>query len=390
VALSVVLLASAGMTIRSFLALLRVDLGFRPEHIVMVDFTLPPARYATFDQRNRFGRELLERVQGLPGVEAAELGNGGLPFGGPRSPYSIQGQPGPESQPIRVNLVSADYLKTLGIPLLRGRMLEDREVSQGGRLAVINETAARLWPPGEDPIGTHIQLEVLKGPGGPVLAPANPTPEVTVIGICADARNDGLRNTTQPVVLVPYTLLAPPDRTLAILASGDATALVNAVREQVRSMDSQLPVRNVRTIEQALSAQTVQPRFITILFSLFAAFGLMLATAGIYSVLSYLVGRRTREIGVRMALGARRGDVLALILKDGGRLAGWGIVIGAMASLGVTRLVGSRIDPFQVGSFEPVSFLAVILLLSLVAAAACLLPARRAAKVDPMEALRCE
>jgi ABC-type antimicrobial peptide transport system permease subunit len=211
-----------------------------------------------------------------------------------------------------------------------------------------------------------------------------------VIGIITDTRNDGLTRETRPAVLVPYTLLAPPDRTLAIRTTGDRGAVIGAVREQIRLMDPQLPIRNVRTVQEILLTQTVQPRFTMALFSLFATFGLALATAGIYSVLSFLVSRRTREIGVRMALGAQRSDVLSLILKDGGRLAGLGILIGILASVAAARLLASRIELHQVNAFDPVSLLCVILLLGIVAVAACALPARRAANTDPMEALRGE
>ncbi|HVR35123.1 MAG TPA: ABC transporter permease [Methylomirabilota bacterium] len=390
VALSVVLLAGAGLTVRSFMALQSVDPGFQPRRVTLVDFTLPSERYATFEDRNRFASELLERVQSLPGVAAAELGNGGLPFGGPRSPYAIDGQPGSSSSPITVNLVSADYLKTLGIPLLRGRMLDERDVRRGDLVAVINETAAGLWPAGEDAVGRRIQVDLLRAPGGPVLVPTNSSADVTVIGVIADSRNDGLTRETRPAVLVPYTLLAPPDRTLAIRTTGDPGAVIGAVREQIRLMDPQLPIRNVRTVREVLLTQTVQPRFTMALFSLFAVFGLALATAGIYSVLSFLVSRRTREIGVRMALGAQRSDVLSLIVKDGGRLAGLGIVIGILASVAAARLLASRIELHQVSAFDPVSLLCVILLLGIVAVAACALPARRAANTDPMEALRGE
>ncbi len=389
-ALSVVLLVSAGLTIRSFMALHSVELGFRPEHVVTLGFNLPASRYTTLEQRNRFGRELLDRVQSLPGVRAVNLGNGGLPFGGPRSPYSINGQPGPESEPITMVLVGAGYLKTLRIPLVRGRMLDDSEVLRGDRYAVINEAAAALWPAGENPLGRQIRLDLLQGPGGPVLAPTNASPDVTVIGIWANTRNDGLTRESLPAVLVPYTLLGPPDRTLALRADGDPTTLLNAVREQVRQMDAQLPTRNGGTLEEVLEDETVQPRFTMALFSLFAVVGLTLAALGIYSVISYLVTRRTREIGVRMALGARRGDVLAMILKDGGRLAAMGILVGGVASLFAVRFVASRVDLFRVRSIDPISFLSVMFILAIVAAMACWLPARRAARVAPMDALRTE
>jgi putative ABC transport system permease protein len=390
VALSVVLLVSAALTIRSFVALHQVDPGFRAEHVVTVDLTLPSTRYATLNRRNQFDQELLDRVEHLPGVEAAEIGNGGLPFGGPESPYSINEHPGSGSQSITINLVAPNYLKTLGIRLLRGRMLGPDDILRADRYAVINQAAAKLWPAGEDPVGRQIEVKLLKGVSGTILFPTNSSPDVTVIGICADTRNNGLTQEPQPAILVPYTLVAPLDRTLAIRTYGNSPTLMNAVREQVRSMDPQLPVGNLRTIEDSLLDQTVQPRFTMALFSLFAVFGLALATAGIYSVLSYLVSQRTREIGVRMALGAQRRDVLGLILRDGGRLAGLGILLGTIASIAAARLIASQIELFGVASTDLVSFLGVVLLLSLISAAACWVPARRASSVDPMVALRYE
>jgi putative ABC transport system permease protein len=269
-------------------------------------------------------------------------------------------------------------------------MLDQDDISRPDRFAVINETAAKLWPKGEDPVGRQLRLDILKGQGGPAFFPRNSSPEVTVIGVCADTLNDGLTSKPRPAALVPYTLVGPPDRTLAIRSYGEASAVINAVREQVRLMDPQMPVGNVRTIEDALRDQTVQPRFTMALFSLFAVVGLALATAGIYSVLSYLVSQRTREIGVRMALGAQRGDVLGLILKDGGQLAVLGILFGTLASLGAARLLASQIELFNVAATDLFSFLGVVLLLSLVCAIACWLPARRASRIEPMEALRYE
>lgn len=389
-ALSVILLICAGLTIRSFLALQNEDPGFRPENVVTADVMLPQSRYKTLEERNRFAQELLDRVERIPGVQSANIGNGGTPFGGPNSPYSIDGQPGPDAKPIMVNLISPDYFKTLGILLRRGQTLNVDNIQRGDRVAVINESAAKLWPAGEDPIGRVIHMDLLKGPQGNVLMPNNGSPDLAVVGICADTRNDGLASETTPAAFIPFTLAAPLGRTLAIRSTDNSAAIFNSVRAELKEMNPQMPLQNTSTIEQALAQEAAQPRFTMALFTLFAAVGLALATVGLFSVLSYLVTCRTREIGVRMALGAQRGDVLRLILKDGGGLAGLGILLGTIASLGVAHFVASQMELFKTNSTDPVSFAVVIALLSAVALAACWLPARRAARVDPMIALRHE
>jgi predicted permease len=392
VALAVVLLVSAGLTIRSFVALQQVDTGFRPERVLTVGVPLPPKRYATLEQRNRFARELLDRVKTLPGVQAASIGNGGLPFGGPRSPCALDGQADSESRWMALYLVGADYLRTLGIPLRRGRMLSESEVQASEPVVVINEAAAKLWPAGEDPIGRRLRLDVLGQPpqGSGVLAPTGSSPYVTVIGVVGDTLNNGLRNEPEPVALVPYTLLAPAQRVLAIRSHADPGLLMNPLRAIMRDMDQDQPLGRPSTIEEALGFQTVQPRFTMALFSLFAGLGMALATAGIYCVLSYFVTCRTREIGVRMALGAQRSDVLGMIFSAGGKLVGAGIALGVLTSIGAAHLIRSRLDLFQVTTADPVSYLGVITLLVSVGFIACYVPARRATQVDPIEALRRE
>jgi putative ABC transport system permease protein len=269
-------------------------------------------------------------------------------------------------------------------------MFTEEEVDRARPVAVINEAAARLWPAGEDPLGRLLKLDELKNPGALNLSSTNASADVTLVGVMGNARNDDVRSDPQPAVLVPYTLVAPPHRVLAVRTMADADAFGNALRAQVREMDREQPVNGPITMEAILGFRTAQPRFLVALFSVFAALGLALALAGLYSVLSYLVSRRIREIGVRMALGAQRADVLRLIMQTGAGFVGAGIVVGTLASLGVARLLASQLELFRVTATDPVSFSVVIALLSAVAVAACYIPARRATKVDPIEALRYE
>ncbi|HEY7183651.1 MAG TPA: FtsX-like permease family protein, partial [Blastocatellia bacterium] len=239
------------------------------------------------------------------------------------------------------------------------------------------------------PVGRRVKLDTLERPGSPgVLTTPNASPYVTIVGVIGNTRNDDIRNDPRPAVFIPYTLLAPSQRMLAVRVQGDSGAVVNAVRAQVREMDKDQPVNGPTTFDEILGFRTAQPRFIMALFSLFAALGLALAMAGIFSVLSYMVSMRTREIGVRMAMGAQPRAILLLVFSAGGRLLGVGLVVGILASLGVTRLLGNQLELFQARTFDPISFLGVAVLLVVVSAVACFIPALRAMKVDPVVALR--
>jgi putative ABC transport system permease protein len=389
VALSVMLLAAATLTIRNFTGLLKTDPGFHPERTLMVNVQLSPKQYSTLEQRNIFAKTLMERVKNLPGVRAATIGNGGMPFGGPRSPFSIEGLAPMPAQRMTIGLISEDYAKTLGIPLRRGRQLTDQEVARGDHFALINETAAKLWPAGQDPIGKHLKLDLLANSGAKaVLVPAGSTGDLTVAGILGDTRNAGLRDATMPAVFVPYTLVAPPNRVLAIRTAGEPMAMLNTLRVVVQQIDREVPLGRPITLEEILGFETVQPRFNMALFTAFAALGLALAAAGIYSVISYDVTQRIHEIGVRLALGASQGDVLGMVLRMAGAVVSIGLAIGIAGSIALIRL--ARFDVFGGTSFDPLSVLAVIVTLLIVALIASWLPAYRAAKLDPLTALRQE
>jgi putative ABC transport system permease protein len=347
VALSVVLLVGAGLTVRGFLSLQKTNPGFQTDRLLMVGVQLPAKRYATWEQRVAFAQTLLERAAAIPGAQAAAIGNGGLPFGGPRSRYTLEGNSEAGRDPIVLGLISADYHRAMGISLARGRALTTQEVARAERVALINQAAAKLWPAGQNPIGRRIHLAILERAQGSVLLPPGaPAADVTIVGVLGDTRNDGLRNPTLPAVFLPYTVIAPTGRTLAIRAHNNPAALLNAVREEVRKLDQELPLGRPVTMAEVLGEETQQPRFNMALFSFFGGLGLSLAAIGIFSVLSYSVARRTHEIGVRMALGAERTHVLGLMLMMGGKLVLTGLVIGLAGSLALARYLKSEV--FQV------------------------------------------
>jgi predicted permease len=387
IALSVVLLAGASLTIRTFVQLLRVDPGFQPERTLTLNLSFQPKRYPTLEQRNALGRELLDNISNLPGVQAATIGNGGMPYGGWQSTYLIEGHPRVEGQKLAISLISSNYLRTLGIPLKRGRTFTPTEVDNRMHVALINESAAKLMPGGIDPTGQKVQLDVLGQPLPPALvASAGINSEMEIVGVIGDIKNDGLDDATLPAIYLPYTLAAPPSRVLAIRTLGDPLNILNAVRLKIHQADAGVAVGRPMTIDEMLGHETDQPRFNMALFSAFAALGLALSAIGIYCVISYNVTQRMHEIGVRMALGASRGNISNWVLRSAGRVAGAGLFIGLCGSIALEKLV--RFSVFGTAKFDAASLAAVILALTAVALLAAWLPARRAAKLDPVTALR--
>jgi putative ABC transport system permease protein len=351
--------------------------------------TLAPKRYPTWQQRNLLDRNLLESVANLPGVQAASLGNGGLPWSGWRSPFSIDGQPRTEGRSVKLSLISSRYPQTLGIPMKRGREFTEAEIEGGVRVALINESAARLWPAGQDPIGRTMQIDDLTQEDNPqVLSAPGIAAGVTVVGVIGDTKNDGLAEAPAPAVYLPYTLFAPPERDLAVRTAGDPLAIVNAVRLKARELDKDLALGKPNTLDEVMGEEAQQPRFNMALFSSFAALGLVLAAVGIYSVISYNVTQRVQEIGVRMALGAKRGDILRLILLMVARLAALGLGIGLLGSFLVERVV--RFQIFAKTSFGVIPLVTIVLVLAGVCLLAAWLPALRAGNLDPVTALRHE
>jgi len=386
VALSVVLLVGAGLTVRGFLQIQQTPLGFQPDRILMVELQLPPKRYTTWEQRVAFTQNLMERVAAIPGAQSAAIGNSGLPFRGPRSQYAIDGNQGPESQPMLLALISGDYGRTLGIPLFRGRAFNAQDVAHGEHIALINQAAARLWPGGADPIGRSIHLKALEKPRGALTAPGPQSGDFTIVGVMANTRNEGLTSPPAPQAFLPYTVVAPADRALVVRAHGDPMQLLHAVREQVAQIDKGIPVDQPVTMEDIVGEEVKQPKFNMVLFTFFGGLGLALAAIGIFGVLSYSVALRTHEIGVRMALGAGRNHVLGLMMTMGGKLVLTGLAVGLAGGVVLGRYLQSEV--FSVPVTDPVAITVAVMLLGTTALLACLVPAWRATRLEPMTSLR--
>ena len=371
-------------TVRGFIALQGVDSGLQGDRVLLMNVPMAQERYQTREQRNAFGRDLLDRLRTLPGVDAASFG---FPGSGRPSTYTIAGQNRDEARRLGVSFVAADHLRTYGIPLRRGRMFDPTEVERGDRVAVINEAAAALWPAGQDPVGRQVRLDVLGQPSPRDRIDTSRGTDVTVIGVMANTRNEGRRSDTVPALVMPYTVLGAPQLLLAVRAtSGDPNRLLNPVRAAVRAIDDEQPLGRSITLGEVLEQDVVQPRFTMAMFATFAGLGLALAAVGIYSVLSFHVSRHTHELGLRMALGAPRRTVLGLMLGMGVRLVAVGLAVGLVASAGATRLLRTMV--FGVRPTDPIAYVAVLLVLAAITFLACYLPARRAAGVDPMVALR--
>jgi putative ABC transport system permease protein len=386
-ALAVLLLLGAGLMLRTLDALMHIDLGFQPEHVLTLQLRPPEASYKTPESVVAFYRALLDRVRGLPGVRAAGIVRS-LPLAASIGDWGLDIEGYVESPGNGAKgdwqVVSDGAFEALGERLLRGRTFTAGDTAEALPVAVVNETLARTYWPGQDPIGKRMRM-----------GSATTRPWMTVVGLVKDERHNGVTAAIKEKFFVPYAQFpraregdAARGMTLVLRVSGDAMRLVNPIRAEVHGLDPRLPVANVRMMRDVVDASMATPRLTGSLLSIFAGLALVLASIGVAGVLAYLVSRRRREIGIRMALGASRANVLGLILRRGLVYAGAGIAAGILAALFLTRLMEGLL--FGVAPRDPFTFLAVSGVLLLIAAVASLVPALRAARVDPLEALRSE
>jgi putative ABC transport system permease protein len=381
-ALALVLLVGAGLLLRSFERLQAVSPGFDPHNLLMVKIDLPDAKYGKAAQSVNFFHRLLDGVRALPGVEAASA-DAFPPFTGlgAATDFAVVGRPpsavASEWDVLDLRVVEPDYFRTMRIPLLRGRFFNPREENEESHVVIINDAMARhLWP-NQDPIGQQLVID-MKDQNVPS----------TIVGVVGDVKHQGLDTVLRPMAYWPHPELPYTFMTLVIRTQGDPLRLAHSVEGQVQALDADQPVSQVRTMEQWMGESTAQAKFDTLLLTMFAGVALALAVAGIYGVISYSVTQRTRELGIRLALGAQSTDVLGMVTREGISLALAGVAAGLALSAALTRLLASFL--FQIGAFDPLTFAGVSAIVLLVSAAASLIPARRAMRVDPIVALRYE
>jgi putative ABC transport system permease protein len=385
VMLGLVLLIGAGLMIRSFGLLVNVNPGFDPENVLTCRISLTKAVYENTEERVRYVHQTLERLQALPGVENAAF-VAPMPFSGGNvgGDFRIEGRPRPEpGQEPGANMrsVTPQYFQAIRIPVRSGRYFTGQDQRGGVGVAIINETLARRYFPDEDPLGKRISnIGANQNEGDPE--------QWEIVGVIGDVHHSSLTRPPAAELYLPYQQNSWTWGNFFIRTITDPAPLTKSFTEQIRAGDTTVPITNVGPLTQAISNTVAQMRFYTFLFVLFGALGLILTLTGIYGVISYTVSQRTQEIGIRMALGAQASDVLKMLIRQGMVLTGVGIGIGVVAAGALTRLMANML--FEVSATDPLTFAVIVLLLALVALLACWIPARRATKVDPLVALRCD
>jgi putative ABC transport system permease protein len=380
VTLALVLLVGAGLLGASFLRLTQVDRGLDPTNVLTVNLNLSSSKYPNGQQQTAVLRRILERVSTAPGVRSAGL-TSTLPFtGGPSTGFEIEGRAPVDDAhaPLAdIRIVDANYFRTLSIPLRAGRLFAESDGAETPRVMIINEEMARRHWPNENPLGRRVTM---KDWGPPLTG--------EIVGVVGDVKADGLDSSTRPMIYWPYPQFPGVFNALVIRAEGDSMNIVATVKSQVWSVDREQPLSGIQLLDDVIAGSIAPRRFNMLLLGIFATLALLLAAVGIYGVISYTVAQRTREIGVRMALGARRADVIKLVVRQGMSLALAGVGAGLAASFALTRLMANLL--FGVRPSDPLTFGVIASLLGAVALLACYLPARRATKVDPLVALRAE
>ena len=379
VALALLLLTGAGLLIRSFIRLQNVPTGFQPEHLTAMTINLPNSVYPDRRARLDFTARLMPKLAMLPMLQSVSFSSAlPLDVGLQGTQFKVEGQqvlPGSEPHTY-VSVVSPGYFQTMGTPLLEGRDFTTVDNADAPGVVIINSYLAQQYFAGQDPVGKRLEMGFRRGP-------------LEVIGVAADERQESLQTDSYPGMYLPYAQSPQPSPlVLLVRSSSDTSTVATVVRQQISTLDAQLPVYDVKTMGQVLYTAIARPRFVTSLLGMFAGVAVLLATIGIYGVMSYTVAQNTREIGIRLALGAQQGDVLKLVVGQGLVLTMLGVMIGLAGAFLLTRLMSNLL--YGVTATDPITFVVVPALLFAVSLCACYVPASRAAKVDPMVALRYE
>jgi putative ABC transport system permease protein len=380
IALALILLVGAGLLLRSFVRVLAADAGFRAEGVLTANLPLPMTRFPEEAQRAAFVRAVVERMKAIPGVEVASAG---IPLlGGWQSSFTLEGRPEPPAGQLPsadITRVTPDYFKAMGVRVQEGRVFTDHDTADAPPVAMVDETFVRAHFPQGDALGKRFRF-------------GRSSPEdkdvkwMEIVGVVSHVKNYGVDQESRVEIYLPYFQSPVTNATLLVRSSTDPAALAASVRQAVKAVDPEVPVYSVRTLAEIVSDRTAQRRLAVMLITVFAAVALLLAAVGIYGVMSYAVAQRTQEIGIRMALGAERRDILRMVLRHGSLMAAAGIGLGLAVALGLARLITSLL--FQVSATDPPTFSVVPVVLIAVALLACYIPARRATRVDPLVALR--
>jgi putative ABC transport system permease protein len=382
VAISIVLLLGAGLLMRSFIGVVQTDLGFTPSNIALMRVRFPDGTYTTAPERLRYYREAVDRIRSLPGVIAVGQ-TSDWPLGGWSTEIERPGLPKLGPNDARFALCSEDYLHVLELGAIRGRLLSPADLSGAHKVAVVSQALVARYFGAEDPIGKSIRLTRLATVPDPVLDPT-----FEIVGVVKDVRNRGPQEEPVPAAYVPLTVTGSGRRLFVIRTAADPALLLHSLRHELRSIDRSVAVPDGIVLEAELRSMFAQPRFSLVILSAFAVTGLLLVAAGVYGVMAYVVSRRTQEIAIRMALGADRPQLLRGVLGSGAQLLGAGIAVGIVASIGTNRLLADQIG--HTSPYDPFTMAGEVGVIVAVGLAACMLPALRAARVDPMAALRHE
>ncbi len=387
VALTLLLLAGAGGAVKTFLAKIHTPLGFDPDHVVALNVAMPKGATTTWQERINQNEMVRQAVAQAPGVAEAGVSTSWFPgFGGFYGKIEIQSKPTLTDSQAVLTLISPQLLSALRIPLLRGRIFDDAECRRGAHLAMVNQAFAKQYLGDLDPIGQSVRSPLLKTDQPNLLSAQSADNWLEVVGVVGDAKNDGLDRAVRPAIFLPYSFILPPEERFIVRASGDPETTIRSVKERLREINPELVVGRDHTLSWWLETDGWgKERFIATLFGLFAALALVLAATGLYSVVSFAVTQRTQELGIRMALGACPGSVVKLVLGSTAVMLSIGVAVGLTLSVILNHVVASWAGG---SSRDPVTLFVAAAILFLVAGIACVLPAWRAASIDPMRALR--